>query len=121
MQKIAGGAALAALCACILAGCAAKQVTSVPMTQAGDDQLDCSQLAQQIKSNQNQADYLQKKDQQVSQENVAKNVAGAIIPYAGVLAIASTDLSNEEQVNARALTDRNEELTYLARKKGCTQ
>jgi hypothetical protein len=35
--------------------------------------------------------------------------------------VASTDLSNEEQVKARALADRIERLQYLAKQKGCRE
>ena len=39
---------------------------------------------------------------------------------AGILVAATTDLSNQDQVKARALADRNERLAYLAKQKGCT-
>jgi hypothetical protein len=104
-----------ALCLC---GCAAKQVTPVQMTQPGDAQLDCPALKQQIAANQAAAEDFIRKDKQVENENIARGV-GSAIPVFGILLAMSYDLSNEEQVKARALADRNEELTYLAKQKGC--
>lgn len=104
---------------CALCGCAARQVTPIAMVQTGDEQLDCAALAAEIKNNEVEAGRLQRKDKEVEQQNVARNVAG-VVPGVGLLAIASTDLSNEEQVKARALADRNEHLTFLSKQKGCT-
>lgn len=87
------------------------------MAQVGDDDLGCPALKQQIAANSAAMDQLLRKDKQVEQENVVKNVAGAML--VGPLAMGSTDLSNEEQVKARALADRNEHLIYLAKRKGC--
>lgn len=107
--------AAGAVCLC---GCAAKDVTPVRMAQPGDENLSCPALKQQIAANRAAAAELLKKDKQVEEENVAKNVGG-VIPGLGLLLIASTDLSNEEQVKARALIDRDERLAYLVRQKGC--
>ncbi|HWY61475.1 MAG TPA: hypothetical protein VNW15_06215 [Rhizomicrobium sp.] len=101
-----------------LYGCAAKQVTPVQMTQSGDEQLDCPALKQQIAANQAAAVEFIRKDKQVENANVARGV-GSAIPVFGILLAMSYDLSNEEQVKARALADRNEELTYLAKRRGC--
>lgn len=88
------------------------------MVQPGDNALSCTALAQQIADNQkSEGDYLHQ-DKQVENGNVAKGV-GSALPFVGPLVAASTDLSNEEQVKARALSDRNERLAYLAKQKGC--
>lgn len=109
----------AAVCAAVAAGCAAKQYTAMPMTQPGDDQLTCSQLQQQIADNEKAAGVLVKKDKAVEDGNAAKTVLSAT-PFIGILSAMAVDLSNEEQVKARAIIDRNERLTYLAKQKGCT-
>jgi hypothetical protein len=103
-----------------LCGCAAREVTPVAMAQAGDEQLSCAAMKQQIADNRAAEAEFFRKDKQVEQENVAKGVGGAI-PVAGLLLVGSTDLSNEEQVKARALADRNERLAYLAKRKGCSE
>ena len=88
------------------------------MSQPGDEGLDCPALQQQITENNDAARAFLEKDKQVARTNVAKGV-GSAIPYVGILIGASTDLSNEEQVKARAIIDRNEWLTSLEQRKGC--
>jgi hypothetical protein len=93
-------AALSTLFATLcIAGCAATHVTPVSMTQPGDDHLTCLQLT----------------------ERIAAKAAISVVPIAGLLAIASVDLSNEEQVRARSIIDRNERLIILAHSKGCSE
>lgn len=82
--------------------------------------MDCAALKQQISQNEAAAEDFLRKDKQAENGNVAKTVVGAAIPVVGLLLAASYDLSNEEQVKARALVDRDERLRYLAKKKGCT-
>ena len=89
------------------------------MTQPGDDALGCADLEKQIADNNVAIAAYQRRDKQVENGNVAKGV-GAAIPYVGILVAASSNLSNEEQVNARALSDRNERLSNLAKQKVCT-
>jgi hypothetical protein len=91
------------------------------MSQAGDESLDCAALSQQLTANQADIEALVRKDKRVMNDNVAKNVAGAAIPGAGLLLIASTDASNAEQIKARALVDRDQQLSFLAKQKGCKQ
>lgn len=88
------------------------------MTQPGDENLDCPTLKQQIEANRAAAEYFVRKDKQVENQNTAKVVGGAI-PFIGILIASSTDLSNEEQIKGRALVDRDEQLTFLAKQKGC--
>ncbi len=102
-----------------LSGCAAREVTPVRMTQAGDENLDCPALKQQIQANRADAEDFVRKDKQVENQNTAKIVAGSVIPFVGILLASSTDLSNEEQIKGRALVDRDEQLTFLAKQKGC--
>ena len=103
-----------------LTGCAAKNVVPVQMTQSGDESLDCAALSKQIAANQAAAADFVHKNHQVEQANVAKGIGGAI-PYVGILIMLSSDLSNQEQIKARALIDRDEQLGFLAKQRGCTQ
>jgi hypothetical protein len=107
------------VCAIFLSGCAAAEVTPVRMSQPGDQDLSCLALKQQIADNTAAAQKYLTRDHQVMEANTAKQVGGAI-PIAGVLLIASTDLSNKEQIEARALADRDEHLQFLAKQKNCT-
>lgn len=90
------------------------------MVQDGDGKLSCTALKQEIADNTAAENTLLRKDKQVEQANVAKNVGGAL-PGVGLLLVGSADLSNEEQVKARALADRNERLEYLVKQKGCKE
>lgn len=110
----------AVLCCLFLCACAAREVQPVAMSQPGDDQLSCADLDQQLSANEQSEAVLIGQDRKVAQGNVAKTIGGAI-PVAGIAIVASTDLSNSEQVRARALADRNQELSYLSSKKGCTK
>jgi len=89
------------------------------MSQPGDDALSCEALHQEIAKNTAAAENFVKHDRHVQDGNIAKNVGGAI-PYLGILLVASTDLSNKEQIQGRALIDRDERLTYLSNQKHCT-
>lgn len=105
-------------CVCLW-GCAARNVTPVPMVQAGDETLDCAALARQIAANEDAAARFLHQDKKVEQANAARNV-GSVIPGVGLFLVLSTDLSNEEQIKARALIDRDEQLHFLAKRKQCT-
>ncbi|HWA88387.1 MAG TPA: hypothetical protein VG889_00015 [Rhizomicrobium sp.] len=105
-------------CALVVSGCAARQVTPVSMSQPGDDRLSCDALKAQTAANSAAEAGYRYKDKQVENGNALKTV-GSAAPFVGPLIAGSTDLSNEEQVKARALADRNDELNYLAKRKGC--
>ena len=89
------------------------------MAQPGDESLDCAALSQEIAKNTAAAEDFVKRDHKVEQANAVKTV-GSAIPYLGLLVMMSTDLSNKEQVEARALIDRDERLEFLAKQKNCT-
>src|SRR6266446_5645234 len=91
------GTVLALVGALNMSACAARSVTPLAMTQPGDDQLDCSQIDDEIKRNQAAANDLLQRDKSVETGNVAKGV----LLGGGLLAAMVMDLSNAEQVNAR--------------------
>jgi len=107
-------------CALVLCGCAARPVISISMSQPGDDALTCDQLSAQIAANDASEASYRKQDKDVENGNIAKGI-GSAAPFVGPIIAASTDLSNEEQVKARSLADRNEQLKFLAKQKGCTK
>jgi hypothetical protein len=112
---------MAVLIGLTLAACGTRHVTPVSMSQRGDETLTCSELFEELRVNRSDALRLTARDRNVEQGNVAKNVVGGLLAPIGLLLIATSDLSNEEQVKARSLTDRNERLIYLARTKGCQE
>jgi hypothetical protein len=101
-----------------LGGCAAKTVVPVRMAQPGDEALGCSDIRRQIADNAVAAAIFIKQDARVQNTNTVKTI-GSALPWVGLLAMASNDFSNEEQIKARALIDREERLTQLARHKNC--
>jgi hypothetical protein len=109
--------AFAGLC---LVACASRTATPVAISQPGDDQLTCPQIAEQRRTNQAAADELLRRDRQVEGENAAK-VALSVVPLVGLVTAANIDLSNVEQVKARSLVDRNDRLSALSRSKGCSE
>ena len=90
------------------------------MSQPGDDMLTCEALNSQIEANSASEAAFRKQDKDVENGNIAKGIGGAT-PFVGPIIAASTDLSNEEQVKARSLADRNDQLKYLSKQKGCTK
>lgn len=116
--KILPAGFLALLCGAFLSNCAARTVVPVQMAQAGDEALDCATLDRQIADNEKAAAVFVKQDKRVEQANTAKTVGG-VIPGLGLILVLSTDLSNEQQVKARALIDRDERLRFLSKQKGC--
>jgi hypothetical protein len=100
------------------AACAAQDVTPVRISQDGDAALGCAAIRQQMDENRVAAAKYLKDDRLVEQRNTALTVAG-FIPWAGLLTAAMTNLSNQDQIRARALLDRQERLEYLAKQKGC--
>jgi hypothetical protein len=117
IRSITKGLLLAA--ALGLGGCAAHDYKPVAMVQPGDDAMSCSDISKQMADNETAAAAFIRADKRVETGNTIKTV-GSAIPYLGILIAASNDLSNEEQAKARALIDRNERLSYLAKQKGCS-
>jgi len=118
VKRYFAGSVFLAACAC-LSGCAARTVIPVAMTQPGDEALDCTALTRELAANEAAAARFLHQDRKVEQANTARNV-GSVIPGVGLLLVLSTDLSNEEQIKARALVDRDEQLRFLAKRKQCT-
>lgn len=106
--------ALAALV--VLAGCAPRESNPVPIAQPGDDLLTCMQIADQSSANRAEALRLSGADDQTVNENVALGTVGALVFWPAMFAM---DLSNADQIELRALQDRNQTLDYLARQKDC--
>lgn len=102
--------------AAMLAGCPARVVTPIAVTQADDGALTCAQIAGQIESNRAAGARHALADRQVEQRNTAAGVASAFIGWPALLTM---DLSREEQIQVRALADRNTRLETLARERRC--
>ncbi len=102
-----------------LAACPARTVTPLAMSQPGDLDLNCSDLVNHIDANKAEASKLLDAQKGVEQANVGKVVVGSALVPIGLLIAASADMSSADQVQARAIVDRNQQLVYLAQHKGC--
>ncbi len=99
-----------------LAACPARQATPVQISQPGDGDMTCDQLAEQITRNRAQAGRLVGAEEDTVAGNVAVGVVGTLILWPAWMAL---DLSNAEQIQFRALQDRNRNLARLQETKGC--
>ena len=102
----------------LLAACAARDVTPMRLSQDGDAALGCAEISRQMRDNRTAAAKFLKDDRLVEQRNTALTVIG-FLPWAGLLTATMTNLSNQDQIRARALIDREERLIYLAKQKEC--
>ena len=107
-------AVLASLLAC--AACAqTRSVEPVAMSQQGDQNLTCTQLDQQIYTNQVAAVNFANQAAKVEGNNTAFQV-GTIFTLWAAMGI---NLSKEDQIKMRSLQDRNRYLLYLKGEKKC--
>jgi hypothetical protein len=100
--------------ACLMA-CSQPTGQPVPMAQPGDEQLSCSEINAQMKSN-----LAASPDDSYRRGSiVAGALTGGVI--GAVIAANTADQTDVGQVEARSLADRNERLAFLARSKGCSE
>jgi hypothetical protein len=99
-----------------LAGCAhTRTVEPVAMSQAGDEALTCGQLNDEIRQNQVAAANFANQAAEVEGKNTTYEVASIFTS----LAAMGVDLSREDQIKMRSLSDRNKYLLYLKGEKKC--
>jgi hypothetical protein len=99
----------------LLAACGATQVTPTAISRPSDSALSCQQIESEIAKNRSEALRLTGADQTTEAGNVAKGVASAFFwPV-----LFTMDLSNADQIQLRALQDRNENLERLGRTRSC--
>ena len=112
LQKSAVGAAVV----CLVAACGHKPSNPVAISQPGDTALTCQQIESQMTANRHAANTLAGLDSDREATNTAAMVASAVVFWPAVFAI---DLSNTEQIEMRALQDRNQNLARMHGKKQC--
>ena len=78
--------------------------------------LSCEQIEDEIKRNEAEAIRLTDVDEKVVSGNIAAGVVGTVFLLPAILAI---DLSNAEQIQFRALRDRNANLARIREQRGC--
>lgn len=108
---------MAALVLLLLAGCqTTRQANPTPIAHPGDDQLSCSQIAAFQTENRRTAARLAKLDEGVAAGNAIAVAASRTWLWPAVFGV---DLSDVEEIEARALRDRNRRLDEIARAKNC--
>ena len=105
---------LAALAA--LSACGARSSNPVAISQPGDANLTCDQIEAQVKANNALAIQKAGGDEATQNQNAAVIAVGTIVFWPAILAV---DLSSAEQIELRALQDRNKSLERLHRNKEC--
>ena len=100
----------------LVAACGARASNPVAISQPGDKSLTCEQIAVQVKANNDLAVKKAGGDQATIDQNAAAVAVGTILFWPAMLAV---DLSNAEQIELRALHDRNKSLERLYKKKDC--
>jgi hypothetical protein len=97
--------------ALLLVSCAARPANPVATTQPTDTQLSCEAIDQELAANEREARGLVNLDGSVVTGNV---LSVMFFPY-------TIDLSQKEQIEFRALYDRNRNLERLKRKNQCSE
>lgn len=107
----------------VLVACGAPQVTPVRLSQPDDATLTCEQIAAEIAGNQAEARRLVDAEGDVDAGNVVAGMAvgGLVggIPMAFLMSDMEAEAWSTEQIQYRALRDRNINLSRLHQQKGC--
>ncbi len=102
--------------AAAMSACGARSSNPVAISQPGDKDLTCEQIAGQVQANNTLAVEKAGGKQEVANQNAAAVAVGVLVFWPAMLAM---DLSNSEQIELRALQDRNRSLERLYRGKDC--
>jgi|SRR5690349_6589697 len=100
----------------LVSGCAGRDAAPVSAYQPYDTQLACPQLAVELMQNETKISQLQSEHDSAHNANVAVGVIGALVFWPALFAI---DASEAQQVEIRALRDRNSNLARMHASRGC--
>lgn len=100
------------------AGCQTRHAQPVQVSQAGDAALDCEMIRELQIRNRAEAARLAKLDEGVALGNAIAMTISQAWFWPAVLGV---DLSDAEQIEARALKDRNRRLEEIAQREGCPE
>lgn len=104
------------LVALLIAACAARSSNPVQLAQPSDERMTCEALSAEITRNTVEAARLAGADQAIVGQNVAAGMVGTLIFWPALFAM---DLSNAEQIELRALQDRNQRLEEIQNRRSC--
>jgi hypothetical protein len=96
-----------------------KHVSPVEISQAADDRMTCTEIAQEISRNQASVVAFVQKKQGTDAVNAAKIAGTILLPGVGLAIGTTIDFSDEERIMVQSLKDRNEALVYMQDKKHC--
>lgn len=99
-----------------IAACGVRSSNPVSISQPGDKALSCAQIVEQVEANNTLAIEKAGGVQATEDQNVATIAVATVVFWPAMLAI---DLSSSDQIELRALRDRNRSLERLHRTKNC--
>ena len=106
------------LTALLAAGCQTRNANPVRISQAGDGALDCEMIREIQLENRQVAAKLVKLNEGVAIGNAIAVAINKVWFWPGIFGV---DLSDAEEIEARALFDRNRRLEELASAKNCPE
>jgi hypothetical protein len=100
----------------LVTACAGRDAAPVASYASYDGQLSCSQLGAELTANESKVVQLQHEHDSAHTANIAIGVVGALLFWPALFAI---DASDAQQVEIRALRDRNSNLARMQAAKKC--
>jgi hypothetical protein len=113
MNAMGRAAAILAAAGWMLSACGGRPANPVATVQAADDKMNCQLMQTEYASNESRANALVGEKVKAQEQNAAKFV------LMGMSGLLMMDLKDTEQVEIRALKDRNNRLARLMAGKGC--
>jgi len=101
----------------LVTACAGRDAAPVAAYNAYDAQLSCSQIDAETAANNNKVSQLQKEKENAIAANIAIGAVGLLLFWPALFAL---DTSDAQDVETRALNDRNNSLAYLKTASKCT-
>jgi hypothetical protein len=102
----------------LVTGCAGRDAAPVTAYNAYDAQLSCSQIDAETAANNNKVSQLQKEKENATAANIAIGAVGLLLFWPALFAL---DTSDAQDVETRALNDRNNSLAYLKTTAKCNE
>lgn len=99
-----------------IAACQTRTATPVHLAQPGDEILSCDAIADERNANRASALKLAKLDEGVAVSNAFAMTLSQVWFWPAIFGV---DMSDVEEIEARALMQRNDRLSGLAQRKGC--
>jgi len=103
------------IAALMLAGCAGRAPSPVPLIQTTDSEVNCIGIKAEVKRNNKRVTELAREKNLKLAQNVAAGVGGLFIPIVWF----GMDLQGTQSLEIEALQDRQKYLADLAKEKAC--